>query len=109
MLWTNNNATSNFSTQTISLDLTNYKGVIIEFQISTTDQNLGGRLKLSKSDNFSVTGYSIFGLAVLNSANNAICRSVKISGNDIIFGDVYSDGSSKLNHRNIPTKIYGYK
>ena len=40
LLWTNPSPTSEFAAQTVSLDLTEYNGVIVEFNKSTNNQKL---------------------------------------------------------------------
>ena len=50
LLWENSNPTAEFAPQTISLDLTDYAGVLVEFNSANDQSILATRSYLSKSD-----------------------------------------------------------
>lgn len=98
LLWTNPSPNSNFNAQTVSLDLTDYSGVIVEFNKSDTSQILTTRVYAKKTDNF-----SIFGCGYI--ADTTIARNIlAVNDTGVQFGTV-SSGTAVC----IPYKIYGVK
>ena len=98
LLWTNPSPGSEFEAQTVSLDLTEYSGVIIEFNQTDTRQRLTTRVYAKKTDDL-----SIFGCGFI--ADTAIARNIlAVNNNGIQFGAV-NTGTEVC----IPSKIYGVK
>ena len=98
LLWTNPRPGSAFGAQTVSLDLTEYSGVIIEINHSDTSQRLATRVYAKKTDNLSVFGCGFI-------ADVAITRNIlAVNNNGVQFGAV-NTGTEVC----IPSKIYGVK
>lgn len=102
LLWENPNKSTTFTAQTVSLDLTDYAGVIVEFNRSSSSdaQTFANRSFIKKGEE---------GLGGGNVVS-AIPASRNVSCNDagVTFGEGYSAGESN-NNTIIPTKIYGVK
>lgn len=99
LLWTNSNPGAAFAAQTVSLDLTEYAGVIIEFHDNDT------RLYVKKNDTDNTAGrYTI---------DTSYTRSITINDNQMVISDTYTAGSNGTQYINntvlIPYKIYGVK
>ena len=109
LLWENSNPTAEFAAQTISLDLTDYAGVIVEFNESDVMQNLAGRLYCKKTDNYSRyvgVGYS----ANVQSNVAAYARNIiKVDNNGVEFGTSVTNSAANNQKILIPIKIYGVK
>lgn len=102
LLWTNPNPGSKFSGQTIPLDLTNYDGVIIEFNVANSVNSLLTRAYIKKSDG---SQYLSAG-GVYNPSNaKSRGRTVSVSNTGIVLGNGYTDATD--NGACIPIKIYG--
>lgn len=102
LLWENPNITGAFAAQTVNLDLTEYAGVIIEFNQGHISDNmrLGSRSYFKKTDIFS----NGIGVGWIGSSGTAYARNiVKVDNTGVQFGD----GSST--NYNIPIAIYGVK
>ena len=98
LLWTNPSPNSNFAAQTVSLNLTDYSGVIIEFNKADTSQILTTRVYAKKTDNF-----SIFGCGYI--ADTGIARNIlAVNNTGVQFGAVNTATAVC-----IPYKIYGVK
>lgn len=98
LLWTNPNPTTNFAAQTVSLDLTDYSGVIVEINKSGTSQILTTRVYAKKTDDFSVFGCGYI-------ADVSIARNIlAVNDTGVQFGAV-NTGTEVC----IPYKIYGVK
>lgn len=111
LLWTNSDVSSGFPAQKISLDLTNYVGVIIEFcQFYGDATKLASRAYIKKTDvlyddtNIFASGFqSISG----ETLTGTLARGIKaIDNTGITFGTA-SNGNVAYDNNNIPTKIYG--
>ena len=98
LLWTNSNPTVEFTAQTVSLDLTDYAGVIVEFNNSDVSQKLTSRVYAKKTDDF-----SIFGCGYI--ADTGIARNIlAVNDTGVQFGAVNTNTAVC-----IPSKIYGVK
>lgn len=95
LLWTNSNPTTAFAAQTISLDLTDYTGVIVEFYDNDT------RLYVKKDDTDNEAGRY--------TSDTSYTRKVTINNNEVTINNAYSFGSDRqpVNTSLIPNKIYG--
>ena len=100
LLWTNDSPTSPFPRKTISLDLTDYDGVIVEYAPNITETTkIISRVKCAKSSNNIGSG---------NITTLGIARFIHtVDDNGVVFGDCYA--STVDNNNLIPIKIYGYK
>ena len=108
LLWTNPSPASNFAAQTVSLDLTEYAGVIIEYNLSTEDLFPISRIYVQKNDNFYQKPPYYFGCG--SGAERAISRGVsQINDEGIAFLDEITGLSDHNNNLLIPSKIYGVK
>lgn len=102
LLWTNSNPGATFAAQTVSLDLTEYAGVIIEFNRSGSSdaQTFANRSFIKKGE----TGLGGGNTASTTSAS----RNVSCSNTGVTFEGGYS-GTEANNNAVIPTKIYGVR
>lgn len=103
LLWTNASPTSNFTEQTIKLDLTGYTAVYFyyKFLANVTDGAYGGRLFPINNVSFSIAeGYF--------DANNLVVRHGYLKSDSIGFSNGIKNGSTN-NSAIIPYKIYGVK
>ena len=108
LLWTNPSPTSPFEAQTVNLNLADYAGVIIEFNLSIVRTYTISRVYVKKSENLSHESAYYFGSGSgLN--NNSNSRGISAVNNEgISFLNSY-EGSTVNNETLIPTKIYGVK
>ena len=102
LLWENASPTSNFAAQTVSLDLSPYKLVLINFKWATDDDARHfGIVKVGEK------------LSTCNIYNNRIVREATTSSTGISFAGglqgSYSSNISSNNKYAIPTEIYGLK
>ena len=105
LLWTNSNPTAGFTPQTVSLNLSDYAGVIIEFASTTTNTRLVSRIFIKKTDNTELYGGSYLNLS---GTGYGICRKVSISDTGVVFDNTIANGVVS-NNSLIPNKIYGVK
>lgn len=107
LLWTNASPTSEFASQTINLDLSNYKFIIILGRAFTN------REAIELMGLFHINGekYKVTNMFSVN-----ITRDVIINGNGITFSnggyfDIYNSDNSwvSVNTSSIPVYIYGIK
>ena len=103
LLWTNPSPTSAFAAQTVSLDLTNYIGVIVDF-INDDVNYTRSRVYAKKSDSFS--SFPI-GAGYVSSTNAYSRNIVNVSDTGVQFSDAAT--TSAQNQFVIPFKIYGVK
>lgn len=101
LLWTNPNPTSLFASQTISLNLSNYSHVLVEFCMYAS----GDTKQVMASFYASITKYLIASCAM---GNTLIHRECQINSANIIFDSGYV-GANVNNSACIPYKIYGIK
>lgn len=99
LLWTNSNPTAEFAAQTVSLDLSNYIGVIIECLYSTNNQNLTSRVYIKKGETL------IGGCNTESYPNVRLITAINDEG--VSFG--VARDSNTHNDNVIPYKIYGVK
>ena len=102
LLWTNPSPTSEFASQTISLDLTEYVGVIVEFITTAGTNALGSRLYCKKTDNYGNLG------AGFTSDNGHARNVLSVNNTGIEFGNALV-ATSQTNNSVVPIKIYGVK
>ena len=107
LLWTNPSPTSDFASQTISLDLKDYTFVAIEliFSKSTYSSGERGIVILPK---LNITSYAY---ALIKSGSNlsAVGRQVtSITDTSISFGTSLWNGETSAD-RGIPTRIWGIR
>ena len=108
LLWTNSNPGAAFAAQTVSLDLTEYAGVIVEYNISELNTQLISRIYLKKNDNLSPLSGWYFGAGA--GTNRAFSRGIsQINNEGISFLDCVDGVTNPTNTGMIPTKIYGVK
>ena len=101
LLWTNESPTTPFPGQTISLDLTDYDGVIVEYAPNVTNPTkIVSRVKCAKNNSSEIGGGNVAALGIAR-----LIRTV--DNNGVVFGDCYVSGVDYNNL--IPIKIYGYK
>lgn len=101
LLWTNPNPTSNFSAQTISLDLSNYDEVEVEaimYMNGTTAYYNSFRCKVGKS-------YTLNGISY--KSNVLLTRDCKVQTSSVYFDSGWANGAN--DGAVIPTRIYGIK
>lgn len=105
LLWTNPNPTSNFGAQTISLDLSEYKYIIVTDK-SRTDWNRFPRSSvIVPVGNFSM--YIMMGNT--DTGVEKTVRGIKATPTGVIFTAAYWGGDSPYTNYNIPLKIYGIR
>lgn len=99
LLWTNPSPTTEFTAQTVSLDLTEYAGVIVEFNHGDTRQYVSSRVYVKKTDNFS------------NKFGGGFVVDAAYAKNILALNDegIQFDNGSPNNTSCIPYKIYGVK
>ena len=102
LLWTNSNVGASFAAQAVSLDLTEYAGVIVEFnRTSSSDaQTFANRSFIKKGETGLGGGNTV---AVTPASRNVSC-----SNTGVTFEGGYS-GTNPNDNAVIPTKIYGVK
>lgn len=105
LLWTNSNPTARFDAQTISLNLTDYAGVIIEFYAEDDKQTLAARSYLKKDD---IINGSNFGTGHTDATSSAASRNYTINNDGVTFSSGYFSNSTTTEVL-IPYKIYGVK
>ena len=105
LLWKNSNPTAEFAPQTISLNLTDYAGVIIEFRLKTDSTKINTRLYAKKNEDVD----SIFGAGSYHTKGNSnAARGVRVTDTGVTFDEGY--GNMTLNNKLcIPITIYGVK
>lgn len=103
LLWTNPSPGTEFAAQTVSLDLSEYAGVIVEFNANTNTSNYQTctRVFCKKSDPEYFGGGAV-------PASGALGRTLRITNEGVFFGNGFS-AASTTNGTAIPTKIYGVK
>lgn len=105
LLWENSNPTAEFAAQTVSLDLTDYAGVIIEFKLKTNSTKINTRLYAKKNENVD----SIFGAGSYNTKGDSnAARGLTVTDTGVTFAEGYSN-MTENNNLCIPITIYGVK
>lgn len=105
LLWENSNPTSAFAAQTVSLDLSDYAGVLVECELDISHNDIITRAYIKKED-YDLVGFGA-GSGGAGSATSAVGRTVKVDDNGVIFGNGYTTAVN--NTASIPVKIYGVK
>lgn len=105
LLWENSNPRALFAAQTISLNLTDYAGVIIEFYAEDDKQTLAARSYLKKDD---VINGSNFGTGHTDATSTAASRNYTINNDGVTFSSGYFSNSASTEVL-IPYRIYGVK
>ena len=97
LLWENSSPTTPFAAQTVSLDLTDYAGVIVNFY----DRH--SRVYVKKDDTVNAAGY--------NTTDTTYAKDISINDNEVRIGNTYVFGSNGESNNSvlIPYKIYGVK
>lgn len=100
LLWENASPTSNFSEQTISLDLSEYQFVAVEYRFNTDGD-------VRKTD-FGLVG-STFVMDVISPSGYLGRRTGEISASGIKFASATYNSNTNVVGYVIPTRIYGIK
>lgn len=103
LLWENSNPSAKFAGQTISLDLTDYAGVIIECYTNVSTLVVCSRGYIKKTDNVNIGVGTVYG-----SDNYARGRRCNVTNDGVVFYDGRT-GSDTSNDAVIPYRIYGVK
>lgn len=109
LLWTNASPTSEFASQTISLDLSSYSVVEIEFKYSSTaNPKCIEKIRKGESSRAAI----VAGASTSGAYISVVNRTVNVTTNGVAFGNGtfanlsgYSEGAVYM----VPTKIYGIK
>ena len=111
LLWTNNSKTSSFNPQTISLDLSTYKYVLIITETNTSTNNNPKATSLLKvSNDVPTTGeHELHNKISLSASSSSFVRGCYVTNTGVTFSNTYSDDGSVVNSRIIPLYIYGIK
>ena len=104
LLWTNPSPTSQFAGQKVSLNLTDYAGVIVEFN-SDSYGIFSSRSYLKKNEEINT---SYFGAGFAKDTEGGVGRRYTINDTGVTFENGYYLKNSN-NGVMIPTKIYGVK
>lgn len=100
LLWENSSPTAEFAPQTISLNLTDYAGTIVEFHQNNT-QAIGTRAYIKKNDN------GITGVGYPDSSSTiGLARPISVTDSGVVFG---TGAPNSDNNNCIPYRIYGVK
>lgn len=100
LLWTNPSTT--MGAETITLDLTEYAGVLIESQSYMGSGGSGSRLYVKKGERLSA------GRNNTNNSSGGGARAISVTDSGVTFEECYF-AADKNNAAIIPTKIYGVK
>lgn len=101
LLWTNSAPTSAFATQTVSIDLSEYEGVLVEFRGAFNVEKYGTAYAKKGTTGFSGGAYP-------GGSADSFGRDFTVSASGVTFTDGYN-GTTKSNTNAIPYKIYGVK
>ena len=105
LLWENSNPTVEFTAQTVSLDLSDYAGVIVEFKKTTTSTKINTRLYAKKNEDVD----EIFGAgSYYTKGDSNTARGVNVTDTGVTFAEGYRNMTSD-NNTTIPIRIYGVK
>lgn len=99
LLWTNPSPTSEFTAQTVNLNLSEYIGVIVEIKYDINNEHVSSRVYAKKTDNFT----NKFGGGFIAQDANAI-NILSLNDSGIQFGNASPNKTGC-----IPYKIYGVK
>ena len=99
LLWENASPTSQFAPQTVSLDLSKYKNLLIEFKLYYTVKTYADYYLKNENKTYSSSVYT--------DSNRS--RTFTINSNSINFEDAYINGKTINNNHMIPYQIYGVR
>lgn len=101
LLWENRTPSVAFAAQTVTVDLTQYDGVIVEFTDTSNPAKINGRIKVSKTT-------ELFGVG-LRVTNETFARNISsLNNSGVGFSDCYKN-TTVFNTGFVPLKIYGYR
>ena len=103
LLWENSNPSAEFAAQTISLDLTDYAGIIVECYTNITISVVCSRGYIKKTDNTNIGVGTVY-----DSDTFARGRRCNVTNDGVVFYDART-GSDTSNEAVIPYRIYGVK
>lgn len=115
LLWTNPNTASAFAPQTVSLDLSPYKSICIDYRTVANGTERHTYAFYSVGDNITIPtstqGYPTFIGGAYGSTTGLVstARNILIATNGITFGSGYTASAGASNNYAIPAKIYGIK
>lgn len=102
LLWENASPGSTFAEQTVSLDLSRYKAVVVKYRINT---NVAFTISF-----FCEVGDSVFASAASSTSGTIFQRIAKVAGNGVDFEGGYDEADANVdNSAMIPQTIYGIK
>ena len=102
LLWTNSDPTSNFSAQTVSIDLSSYSHAIIVGSLTTSSTS-------AKVSTFGKIGdkFALCGIAAATSGNR-FARNADVTSSGVDFTTGYQNTTAGTGYM-IPQEIYGVK
>ena len=103
LLWTNPSLQSEFTAKTISLDLSEYEAIIVEFVMDITNY-LYTCCKVYAER----TDFDYYGGGYSDTGTSSHSRNFKVSDMGVTFRDAHRSGA-KNNNYVLPYKIYGLK
>lgn len=107
LLWTNSNTKTPFAEQSVSINLNNYDGVIVEFYKNVNSTDIASRIKVTKQS----VDYAEFGCGFANLPGNNQGRArniVSVTNAGVKFSSA-GDETTTNNHILIPYRIFGYR
>ena len=116
LLWTNSDLLNSFEAQTVTLDLTDYKFIIIEYGVSDVGLILTAMFTVPTLP--PPAGYSSYnclqGWYITGSNGRMSIRSLQVTTSGVVFGggtrfDNYNNSNTGDNTRCIPYRIWGIK
>lgn len=113
LLWTNPNPTSSFASQTLNIDLSNYKALIIKNEGSVASVVTSSEQQMSYVD-LSETGYVFCSSYIYGNLVLSFRRVTAHTNSSITFGagfslDSYNLNVASTNNASVPLEIYGLK
>lgn len=100
LLWENPSPASEFAAQTVNLDLTDYAGVLVEFNKSTAQPTFISRIYSKKGETIG---------SGCNNTTEAKAREITVNNSGVVFGPAINGGTNNVSNIMMPTKIYGVK
>ena len=115
LLWTNPDTSLAFAQQTVSIDLSEYKSVCIDYRVSNSGTERHAYAFYSIGDNITIPATAQGYPTVIGTAYGKVgemsstARNISISTNGITFGTGYAGAQAASTSYAIPAKIYGIK
>lgn len=106
ILWYNPSPSSSFSYQTISLDLSEYQSIIVEY---SPKANAGGDNYKYNSVPIDIGDVALIWFVAMVPDGDYGGRNVTVASDGVSFGNGYNHSSSSSNDCCVPTRIYGIK